>query len=359
MGMERTLSEYIANMVDLFREVQRVLRNDGVMFLNIGDSYANDTKWGRTSGGKNYTSADGGYSGQRVRRGKDCDPKRGDSAANQPLGCSSPEFKPKDLMMVPHRIAIALQSDGWYVRMDIVWNKPNPLPESVCDRPTKSHEYIFLLSKQPRYFYDAYAISEPVAQDTNARYARGRSVDHKYVGGPGSQTLYESTEHMGGDTRNKRSVWTISTQAFPEAHFATFPEDLVQPCILAGTSERGCCPKCGALWNRDVDTSYDNPGNRSTNGPRSEEREHLEHGTAGYAQRLEKRVETTGWSPGCKCGGASVVPCVVLDPFAGSGTVGVVAERFGRDFIGIELNPDYAKMAEMRIGGTMPLLVGI
>ncbi len=159
------------------------------------------------------------------------------------------------------------------------------------------------------------------------------------------------------DKRYKRSVWEIATQPYAEAHFATFPEALVEPCILAGSSEKGCCPACGAPWKRGVAVSYQNPGNRTTNGPRSTENRQQ---TAGFDQRLEKHAETTGWSPTCRCSETvncelSTVPCRVLDPFCGSGTTGVVALRYHRDFVGIELKPEYAELARERIGNEAPM----
>lgn len=320
LGLEPTFQEYIAKMVEVFREVRRVLRSDGTCWLNIGDSYNNF----RSQMGPPQSVHNGDLRGKPEKESK----TRG-----------SVGLKEKDLCMIPHRLAIALQDDGWYVRSDIVWAKPNPMPESVQDRPTKSHEYVFLLAKSEKYFYDAEAI---VHGNLPVRDDGGRACN-----GPGQET------------RNKRSVWTIATEPFPEAHFATFPQALVEPCIKAGSSEHGCCPTCGAPYVRETSTTYSNPGNRSTNGPRSEERKRIEYGLAGFTQRLEKQVETLGWRSTCACHADTKAPCIVLDPFAGSGTVGVVAERFGRQFIGIELNPEYAKMAERRIGNTMPLLKGL
>lgn len=172
LGLERTPEEYIGVMLEVFREVKRVLREDGTLWLNMGDSYSNDTKWGGKSGGKNAHSALGGYQGQRVRWGNDCDPKRGVAALGQPFQANPGPFKPKDLVGMPWMLALALRADGWYLRSDIIWSKPNPMPESVTDRPTKAHEYIFLLSKSQRYYYDAEAILEPVSENTHMRLAQ-------------------------------------------------------------------------------------------------------------------------------------------------------------------------------------------
>jgi DNA modification methylase len=272
-------------------------------------------------------------------------------------------MKPKDLMMVPARVAIALQDDGWYLRSEIIWAKPNPMPESVTDRPTSAHEKVYLLTKRPTYFYDAEAIREenssPAQHEHNQRYAKtydaydSRAGD---TGQPGNVNNVGIHARPGQAGRNKRNVWTIATTPYPGAHFATFPPKLVEPMILAGTSAKGCCPACGSPWVRQTETSYDNPGNRTTNGPRSLAQRHE---TAGFAVRLEKRVETLGWSPSCACPAADPIPCTVLDPFGGAGTVALEADRLGRDAILVELNPTYAKMAEDRIRGAAPMFATV
>lgn len=225
IGAEPKLEDYFSSLRGVFREVRRTLKDDGTLWLNIGDSY--------TSGGRTWRDGDKKNKGRAM-----------DYRAPTPEG-----LKPKDLIGVPWRLAFALQEDGWYLRSDIIWHKPNCQPESVKDRPTRSHEYLFLFSKSKHYFYDGEAIREPSS---------------------------------AGDKKNRRSVWSINTEAFPEAHFATFPTKLVEPCILAG-SELG-------------DT--------------------------------------------------------VLDPFLGSGTVGLVSCKLGRRFMGIELNEEYASIARRRLGWT-------
>jgi len=214
LGLEATPDAYAANMVEVFRDVRRVLKDDGTIWLNLGDSYAQ-------SGG---TGAQG-VTGQRATRAHTADGNL--RVAN------TGNLKPKDLVGIPWMVAFALRADGWYLRSDIIWSKPNPMPESVTDRPTKAHEYIFLLSKSARYFFDADAIAEdgaePLRVRTNEPFggANGASVRH------GAQSAVNGTI----TTRNKRSVWTVSTQPYPEAHFATFPEKLIEPCILAGSRE--------------------------------------------------------------------------------------------------------------------------
>ena len=252
LGLESTPEEYVEKLVQVFREVRRVLRPDGTLWLNIGDSY--------TSGN---------------RKARDCDKKLPARAADQrpqtPKG-----LKPKDLIGIPWMLAFALRADGWYLRQDIIWHKPNAMPESVKDRCTKSHEYIFLLSKSERYYFDMDAIREPCVSKRPAGNKHGMMKGR--IGGV-DWTNPDASKSIPKCGKNKRDVWTVSTGCFKGAHFAVFPEKLVEPCIMAG------CPK------------------------------------GGY----------------------------VLDPFMGSGTTGVVAGRLGRNFTGIDLNPEYCAMASRRV----------
>ncbi len=264
LGIEKTPEEYVRKMVEVFREVRRVLRRDGTLWLNLGDSYAGSGKgaWDNKNGGQKEVYIPDADSPQALL------PK-------VPNG-----LKPKDLVGIPWRVAFALQADGWWLRSDIIWAKPNPMPESVTDRPTKSHEYLFLLTKSANYFYDAEAIKEPQS-DWNPETNGGS------IGLRGSSWMVQAQggEHGGGkpaqrnpNGRNKRSVWTITTRPFKGAHFATFPPALIEPCILAG----------------------------------------------------------------------SKIGDIVLDPFAGSGTTGMVALQSGRRALLIELNPKYLPMIESR-----------
>ena len=258
LGLEPTPDEYVARMVAVFREVRRVLRDDGTLWLNLGDSYA----------GGNYRG--GGIDTASEQRSNFGTTDFMATKANVPPG-----LKPKDLVGIPWRVACALQADGWYLRSDIIWSKPNPMPESVTDRPTKAHEYVFLMSKAARYYYDAEAIAETSIFGPGSRADKDRGdFAGKWSDVPGKEAFRSISQ-----TRNRRTVWTIPTQPYPDAHFATYPEKLVEPCVLAG----------------------------------------------------------------CPAGGT------VLDPFTGSGTTGSVACRLGRNFIGVELNPEYAEMAERRI----------
>ncbi len=358
IGLEPTLEEYITKIVEVFREVRRVLRNDGSLFLNVGDSYAGS---GRGPTGHN------GIGNQYERQGfiGESPSKGGDGQ------------KPKDMMGVPWRIAFALQADGWYLRSDIIWSKPNPMPESVTDRPTKSHEYIFLLTKNARYFYDAEAIREPVSGGQHGRgtYKGGlpktvepgqgikqnsswakacwsapekvkkrKQFDPSQAGG-GSNVVGHSGDLYGSDgvTRNARTVWTINPQARPEAHFATFPDEIPRRCISAGTSEYGCCPKCGAPYQRIVEAS----GGVIGQSWHPHENDEIT-GQVGFKSIGYKR-EFKGWKPGCKCDSGEPVPCVVLDPFMGSGTVAVIARELNRSSIGCEINPSYVKIIRKRL----------
>ncbi len=558
-GLEPTIDLYVRNAVEIFRAVHRVLRPDGSLWLNLGDSYAGS--WGAQDH-RVTESNDPSWHGSQIKN----HPKR----SSQTGTIRDAGLKPKDLCGIPWRVAFALQADGWWLRQDIIWSKPNPMPESVTDRCTKSHEYMFLLTKSARYFYDAEAIKEDV---TGNAHARGNGVNPKCTE-PGSG-IKQNSSFSGAvnelvSIRNKRSVWTVATSPFngsqlladyvgpdgkpykrsedcpihgrhdrpgtrrmvssdepssppsphnpdsdshlgeahassldatplmssytnyvetsperepqsipenrtlaplptlpadglgddgeflsrsddmpalsnsqdretdlprrmyaepatpnsteihrtvpalgtnpaysasaqtprriggtlallglfdsvershesntspaglpvhPSAqkasrsarksslaqsictcvpvstdHFATFPPDLIIDCIKAGTSEKGCCAKCGAPWKREITSSYDTEG-RTTNGPRSLERRHEK---PGFEVRAVKNTQTTGWRPTCECD-AAVVPATILDPFGGSGTTGLVADRLQRNAILIELNPDYAAMAQRRI----------
>ena len=269
LGLEATPAEYVANMVEVFREVRRVLRDDGTAWINLGDSY--NAYNGNAGPGSGFSS------------GAACDTERPHLKSGH--GLRTCELKPKDLVGIPWRVAFALQADGWYLRSEIIWHKPNPMPESVTDRPTKSHEQVFLLAKSESYFYDAAAIAEPCIYPGDHGFPRGpiegcdsetvawraKSQQDRKLAGVDSRTA-------GAETRNRRTVWTIPTQLTPDAHFATFPEKLVEPCILAG----------------------------------------------------------------CPAGG------IVLDPFGGSGTVGRVAEDLGRKWLLFDLSAKYAEIAKRK-----------
>jgi DNA modification methylase len=329
LGLEPTVEEYVEKMVAVFAEVKRVLRRDGTLWLNMGDCYAGGPQTG-ASGWKHGSI--GAYSA---------------SGRGSPVNKVAGNLKPKDLVGQPWRLAFALQADGWWLRNDIIWSKPNPMPEAVRDRATKAHEYIFLMTKAARYFFDQEAVRE------KAQYGRREHTgEMRSVAQDGRRHTTGSTK--GGDPsagRNIRSVWTIPTQPFPEAHFATFPEELPRRCIAAGTSEKGCCPKCGAPWVRVVKRTKTTCRATPYDGGRPD------GVTLRGTQFVGGASATTGWKRGCRHKGKPVA-CTVLDPFSGAGTTGLVAVKMGRDYVGIEINPEYAEMAERRICDSLPLLIG-
>ena len=268
IGLEASPREFIESLVAVFREVRRVLRNDGTLWVNLGDSYASG---GRGGGGRYMAErGDGAWQG------------KGDATGwrSAPAG-----WKHKDLLGLPWRLAIALQDDGWYLRQDIIWHKPNPMPESIKDRCTKAHEYLFLLSKSPRYHFDQDSIREPARAQAAPESASRRNSfarETKYTDGEHGQTAQHRTGRDDVDydeTRNKRSVWTVATASFKGAHFATFPPDLIRPCVLAGSPRGG----------------------------------------------------------------------IVLDPFGGAGTTALVSMQEGRQSVICELNPEYAARARQRL----------
>ena len=255
LGLEPTPDLYVRHIVQVFREVRRVLRDDGVMFLNMGDCYAGS--WGN-QGRKPERGKQRAIHGPMLTPTDDGRyPDVGSGTGTMPKNDWG--LKPKDLVGMPWRVAFALQADGWYLRSDIIWAKPNPMPESVTDRPTKAHEYVFLLTKSARYFYDADAVREELRTNPKENYpnrarilGRGNQVGKaQHPSGP--QQDSSGGYPPSGHGRNLRTVWTIATQSYPypESHFATFPEAIVERCIKAGTSERGCCAICEAPWERE------------------------------------------------------------------------------------------------------------
>ena len=530
IGLEPTIEEYVAKMVAVFREVRRVLRPDGTLWLNLGDSYAG-------SGGAGGDYNEGGLkAGQPKFPGKGSKGIRGGSPKHADYSCTDqpnryplPGLKAKDLCLVPQRVAKALQEPyytgkikseadriwlaaiidgegsiflhrqpegtitgrgrrsfrsqdnfcagiaisncsealvqraaqifgngslqhtpmhgnrrdhyqsritgnlaknilrevypylvakqqearlcigcppsgdkatahwvalkelhkkgvstvdcaapdprelwepGWYLRSDIIWAKPNPMPESCTDRPTKAHEHIFLLTKSAKYFYDAEAVREAQSQGTFDRYKPGEKIPtFNKMGGSDRkcQSFADATPvAILPNGRNLRSVWTIATSPFPEAHFATYPPELVRRCVAAGTSEKGCCPKCGAPWVRVVEKKGGTTG--KSWHPHTDD---LGKGMSTYsgcsggfgnqkdADGQAYQVTTTGWRPTCTCDAGEPVPCVCLDPFGGSGTTGLVAAKMGRDAVLIELKPEYAAMAAQRIRKDLGMLAEI
>jgi DNA modification methylase len=328
-GLEPTIEMYLEHTLEIFREIHRVLRDDGTLWLNIGDSYANGTNDPKSS---RRDRAEVNVTGRRP-----------------PIG-----LKPKDLCGMPWRVAFALQADGWYLRRDIIWNKSNPMPESITDRPSTAHEYIFLLSKSIRYFYDAEAVREKGVW--SSKYSGTMSdtgVGWDKAGSVKSHDARETRVRVlasGAASRNLRSVWKMSTQPFSEAHFATFPIALPLKCIKAGTSLKGVCPKCGAPHARILQKKF--YGNRNpipgSNGSLKVNQQKPEFkGDANFA-KYEGPI-TTGWKASCECNAGDPIPATVLDPFSGAASTGVACVRLDRNYIGLELNPEYIAMSERRL----------
>ena len=359
LGLEPTPEMFVAHIVAVFREVWRVLRDDGTCWINFGDSYATGTKADRQAS----TGLLAHHTAQDISR------------IGTPSG-----LKTKDLIGIPWRLAFALQADGWYLRNDIIWHKPNPMPESVTDRCTKSHEYLFLLAKSARYFYDNEAVKEQnITQPGPLRNRAEEQYNDSFPGGHfsgGERTFYSETG------RNRRTVWTISTTPYKGAHFATYPPDLVAPCILAGTSQRGVCPICGAQWERVIEkkgkSTYEKM--KQDHGVTHEEMHefakaegrNLKGGQEAWGQTRDengnvpslgsRESSTLGWRPTCDCNAErfdmeyytaaeiaelevdiAPVPAKVFDPFVGSGTTGQVARETGRKFIGLDLSIKYLR----------------
>lgn len=323
LGLEPDPDLYVSHLVAVLREVRRVLREDGTLWLVLGDSFAANRSF-------------------QVR-----DRKRGEPGG--PLPARVPAtLKPKDLVGIPWRVAFALQADGWWLRSDIVWAKPNAMPESVADRPTRAHEFVFLLTPSRRYFYDAEAVREP---DQRRRSGNGYKRPERLSYGGGEAARGQEFEWVGGAGRNRRSVWTVATQCFKGAHFATFPEALVEPCLLAGTSP-AACRVCGAPWRRLVDSRRLLDCEHELSGSWTDA-ERLDSGRAlqatGFGHwRVEVQRRTAGWEATCEHD-APGGRCTVLDPFAGVATAGIVAARHDRDFLGVELSAAYARMARRRL----------
>lgn len=328
LGLEPTPDQYVSHLVDVFREVREVLRDDGTLWLNLGDSYAGGNKGSGGKTAKQLTNSGSFFESPSIEWGKS-------------------GLKPKDLIGIPWRVAFALQADGWYLRDAIVWHKPNPMPSSVTDRCTSSYEMFFMLSTRQSYYFDAYAIREPISEASKAHYKYG-------FGGAKSETIKSSDNptYVVGDRecsgyRNKRNVWTLSTESSRIKHYAMMPTKLIEPAIKAGTSEHGACSSCGAPYARELSKTR-----RATRPGTDTKIEGMDDAMVGNCdpQRHVTETRTVGWSCPCKCVGSGLTPCVVLDPFAGAGTVGLVARRLGRSFIGCELKDEYVDIAKTRAG---------
>ena len=384
IGLEPTWDDHLGRLMRVFEQVKRVLRPDGTLWLNYGDAYVGPSKGG------------GGEGLQRTNNG---------TRINYALKMDG--LTTKSLMMMPSRVAIALQEQGWILRSEIIWHKPNPMPESVTDRPTNAHEKIFLFSKSLKYFYDATAVRTSRTDDSLSRDFRqlgGRRVHveedkirrkrypNRRISGVRYREFYDSLsdEDKALYGANLRNVWSIPVSGFPEAHFATFPASLIEPCIKAGTSEKGVCVDCGTPWRRITSRAvvFESGSGKAGNEPEGKHKGTTQATSGEYDVRMGPKVslKTVGWQPTCSCydeeykkfpkpkkmrkklqrmawwqgwwkrarsrpglDSWSVKPATVLDPFAGAGTVGVLAPKIGRDAMLIEINPKYVGIMERRI----------
>lgn len=328
-GQEPTLQMWLAHEVQLFREVRRVLRDDGTLWLNLGDTYATTP-----NGTAAAVARDRGHDDRTFR--------------DKPHSTATKEIPAKNRLMLPARLAIALQEDGWWLRDEVIHNKANPMSSSVQDRTCPAHEMVYLFAKQPDYYFDDIAIEEPCSPNTRPRRTDGRTI--KAVdGGLGYDRRVDSLRYTySSATRRKRSVWSLVSEPSGAAHFATFPTALVEPMILASTSARGVCHRCGAPHRR-LRPPRRPPGQApaQAHGQPAARPLDLPEGLRPPRPSMERFVQ------GCACVGSTPVPATVLDPFAGSGTVGVVATRLGRSSILLELNPLYLEIAKGRVAVAM------
>lgn len=339
LGLEPTLHAFLAHLTLIFTECRRVLKPTGSAWVNMGDSYSQHPgqhKAGDAEGVKQSTNA-----GSNITR-----PHSG--------------LKPKDLIGQPWRVAFALQASGWYLRQDNIWHKPNPMPESIRDRATKSHEYVFHFTKSERYYFDLEAWSEPVVSSPSDVRAMVEGLPriggkHKTLNDPLSAA--SATSNLGqkksvgdGISRNKRSVWTVPTVAYSEAHYATYPPKLITPPLLASTSAYGCCADCGAPWQREI-IKTDTP-DPSHKGSRFDSGKTAERPTRGIdtVQKGDRFLKTVGdWHPTCQCKPGNITRPVVLDIFGGSGTTAQVALENGRHAILIERGPHNVELIHKRL----------
>ena len=413
IGLEPTLGEHLSVMVAVFEEVRRVLKPTGTLWLNYGDCYATspngrsaaDTKAAgtddRTFRDKPFSTVGAIYAADP----RDEDRRGSKSTLQGPQTLHTPgriaaggRLKPKDLCMVPNRLAIALQEAGWWVRSEIIWAKPNPMPESINDRPATSHEKIFLLSKSGRYHYDADAVRQGLAEASVSRLAQdvdAQEGSHRANGGAKSNGTMKAVggarrrdsfkrddskraavhpgQNMGthrpdrddvayprGEGRNLRNyepapvqVWPIATRPFSEAHFATFPPELVERCLE--TAPKRCCTQCGKPWKRETETVLvptAKAARRNVQDQRDVDADRQDAGSNrqrdGHIPGWANQVTTIGFTPGCSCD-VAFGPATVLDPFGGAGTTALVADRMQMDCTIIELNPEYAEIARKRI----------
>ena len=342
LGLEPTYQEHIQNIVELFRAMKPKLKDSATVWLNYGDSYA------ATVNGTKVKDMKKNLQKNRIKnKGKTNGVYDDRGFIDKPFSTIQGSLKPKDLVMVPNRIAIALQDDGWWIRSEIIWHKPNPMPESTKDRPTSAHEKIWLITKNKKYYYDADAIREPT---TDSYKGKRGLVKKRNKTQSAMQDRVFNIPYRPSNTKNKRNVWTITTKPCKEAHFATFPKDLIEPCIKAGCPEK-VCVECGTPYKKNYNRKrirrdeLDPADHRyRPNKYKGAYEEINGKGDAGY-----QSSEFIGFEKDCNCKTDKFESGVVLDPFGGSGTTGIVAQSLNRKSIMIELNPEYIKIAKKRI----------
>lgn len=348
LGNERDIWSYVGHLIMIFREVHRVLRNDGTLWVNLGDGYHG-----------------GGYANHQINGEEWKEQHGGDQRQNRQakLIKDNPDMVPKNLWVMPWRFALAMQADGWILRNDIIWAKSvsfnsvysgQCMPESVTDRTTKAHEYIFCFAKQPKYYYDGYAVRDKsvhggdivVASPTTSKFGDGEKAKKGY------DTHVVGVRYVAAE-RNLRSVWTINPKPFAEAHFAVWPDTIADAIIRLSTSEKGCCAECGAPLERKLERTKnpkrnieDDRRNRADCAARTGR---TDGKTTSPTHGVIDEVKTVGWKRSCDCNTNKTKPCVLLDPFGGAGTTALAAARLRRRCISIELNPEYIKMAKRRI----------
>lgn len=338
IGLEQTPEEWVDALVGVFRECRRVLRSDGTFWLEIGDTYAG-------GGGGNYGSGkEAAYGAPHLT-----------NVRNRPEWLSSAKLKPKDLIGAPWMVAFALRADGWWLRAEDIWYKPNAMTESVTDRPARAHSQVFLLTKSPSYFFDEDAERTEYKRD-------GRKIT-TVKAGPGSGQ-HRDGERWPGAGANVRTVWTIPTENTDFEHHAVMAQEVARMCISMGTSEEGCCVECGAPWDRVVETEGESGAQRLAKA--SKEREgvfpdgagvvanngkgfSLQHTGQALTPKGGKPRRTIAWAPSCGCLTLETRPCTVLDPFMGAATTALVARRLGRHAVGVELSPASIEISADRL----------
>jgi DNA modification methylase len=374
IGLEASVDDWVRVLVAVFTEVRRVLRDDGTLWLNVGDAYVTHPPGNAAAkGARNERLANGRGDNPAVQRKK----LHGRKYSTNPTRAGFGGLARKQRLGLPHRLVFALQAAGWWWRDEIVWGKRSPMPESTRDRSTQAHEFLFLLTKRARYFFDQDGWKEPVTGGAHMRVPRGwdtGSGSHRQKRGRYGPKSSNAGDAFGDivTRRNRRSVWMLSSEPFRDAHFATFPTKLVDPCLRAGTSVDGCCPTCGAPRRRIVRKGAVDLAHQRACGSDANGEYHGQATKLFAAARAENAAEvkarilagmrervTVGWAATCRptCAGGLPVPCTVLDPFAGSGTTGVVATARGCNFVGIDLSPEFAAIARRRIDKVAPLFV--